>query len=74
MSGNCELGHGLRGCEKSPSQRGEWRFGKPPPDAQAALPEAHEWLICPATVANVPLAGLSLGHYHDARGPAFNSW
>lgn len=48
-------------ARKSPSQRGEWRFGKPPPDAQAALPEAHEWLISPATVADVPLAGLSFG-------------
>lgn len=41
-----------------PSQRGERRFGKPPPDAQAALPEAHEWLISPATNAVAPSAGL----------------
>ncbi len=36
-------------------------FGKPPPDAQAVLPEAHESLISPETVAEVPLTGLSVG-------------
>ncbi len=45
---------------KSPSRRGEWCFGAPPPGAQAALPEAHESLISPETVAEVPLTGLSL--------------
>lgn len=44
-------------ARKSPSRWGERSFGKPPPDAQAALPEAHEWLISPATVEEVPLAG-----------------
>ena len=35
------------------------RFGKPLPDSQAVLPEAHESLISPETVAYLPLTGLS---------------
>jgi hypothetical protein len=38
----------------------ERRFGKPTPDAQAVLPEAHESLISPETVADVTLTGLSV--------------
>jgi hypothetical protein len=36
------------------------RLGKPSPDARAAPPDAHESLIGWKTVAEVPLAGLSL--------------
>jgi hypothetical protein len=39
------------------------RLGKPPPDSHAALPEDHQWLISTETVAEVPLAGLSLCSY-----------
>ncbi|GDX95687.1 hypothetical protein LBMAG47_13510 [Planctomycetia bacterium] len=62
-------GDGLRRGEKIARAAGlERRFrvatfrrsGKSPPDSQTALPEAHEWLICPETVADVPLAGLSV--------------
>jgi len=35
----------------------------PPPDAQAAPPEAHESLVSRATVAEVPLTGLSFRHF-----------
>ena len=59
MSGNCELGRGLRTREKNATAGGAGRFEKTAPDARAAPPEAHEWLISPATVAEVPLAGLS---------------
>jgi|GEM_PF-4913209 len=38
---------------------GEWRFGEPPPDAQAVPPEAHEPLGSRKTFAEVPLTGLS---------------
>jgi hypothetical protein len=31
-------------ARKSPLQGGEWRFGEPPPDAQAAPHEEHESL------------------------------
>ena len=39
---------------------GAGRFEKPAPDARAAPPEAHESLISPKTVAEVPFTGLSL--------------
>ena len=42
------------------------RFGKLPPDAQAVLPEAHESLISPESVADVPLTGLSIGPNYRA--------
>jgi hypothetical protein len=40
---------------------GEWRFGKPSLDAQAAPPCAHESLVSRETGAEVPLTGLSFG-------------
>ena len=41
-------GDGLRRGEKIAIAAGhEWRFGEPPPEAQAALPEAHRALISP---------------------------
>ena len=60
MSGNCELGRGLRSRQKNATKAGAGRFEKPAPDARAAPPEAHESLISPKTVAEVPLTGLSL--------------
>jgi len=59
MSGNCELGQGLRRREKNATVANAGRFEKPAPDAQAALPEAHESLISRKTGAEVPLTGLS---------------
>ena len=59
MSGNCELGRGLRTREKNATEGGAGRFEKPAPDAQAALPEAHESLISRKTVEEGPLTGLS---------------
>jgi hypothetical protein len=50
----------LRRGEKIAIAGREWRFGEPPPDAQAAPPEAHEALVSRGTVAEVPLTGLSL--------------
>jgi hypothetical protein len=60
MSGNCELGRGLRRREKNATEGGAGRFEKPAPDARAAPPEAHESLIGRKTVEEVPLTGLSL--------------
>jgi hypothetical protein len=59
MSGNCELGRGLRRREKNATERGAGRFQKPAPDARAAPPEAPESLIGRKTVEEVPLTGLS---------------
>ena len=59
MSGNCELGRGLRRRQKNATEAGAGRFEKPAPDARAALPEAHESLIGRKTVAVVPLTGRS---------------
>jgi len=59
MSGNYELGRGLRRREKNANEAGAGRFEKPGPDARAASPEAHESLISRKTVAEVPLTGLS---------------
>ena len=59
MSGNCELGRGLRRREKNANEAGAGRFEKPAPDARAAPPEAHESLIGRKTVEEVPLTGLS---------------
>ena len=55
------LGDGLRRGQKIAIVGGEWRFGKPPPDAQATPPEAHEALVSRETVAEVPLTGPSFG-------------
>jgi hypothetical protein len=59
MSGNCELGRGLRRREKNANKAGAGRFEKPAPDARAAPPEAHKSLISRKTVEEVPLTGLS---------------
>ena len=59
MSGNCELGRGLRTREKNATEGGAGRFENPAPDARAAPPEAHESLIGRKTVEEVPLTGLS---------------
>ena len=59
MSGNYELGRGLRRRQKNATKAGAGSFEKPAPDARAAPPEAHESLISPKTVAVVPLTGLS---------------
>ena len=53
------LGSGLRRGEKIAIAGGEWRFGKPSLDAQAAPPCAHESLVSWETIAEVPLTGLS---------------
>ena len=58
-SGNYDLGRGLRRRQKNATKAGAGRFEKPAPDARAAPPEAHESLISPKTVAEVPLTGLS---------------
>ena len=60
MSGNCELGRGLRRRKKNATEAGAGRFEKPALDARAAPPEAHESLISRKTFAEVPLTGLSL--------------
>jgi hypothetical protein len=60
MSGNCELGRGLRRREKNATEAGAGRFEKPAPDARAAPPEAPESLIGRKTVEEVALTGLSL--------------
>ena len=54
MSGNCELGRGLRRREKKATEAGAGRFEKPAPAARAASPEVHESLISPKTVPEVP--------------------
>ena len=59
MSGNGELGRGLRRREKNATEAGARRFEKPALDARAAPPEAHESLISRKTGAEVPLTGLS---------------
>ena len=59
MSGNCELGRGLRRRKKNATEAGAGRFEKPALDARAAPPEAHESLISRKTVEDVPLTGLS---------------
>ena len=59
MSGNCELGRGLRTSEKNATEGGAGRFEKPTPHARAAPPEAHESLIGRKAVEEVPLTGLS---------------
>ena len=59
MSGNRELGRGLRRRKKKTTAGGAGRFEKPAPDARAAPPEAHELLISRKTVTDVPLTGLS---------------
>ena len=59
MSGNCELGRGLRRREKNATEGGAGRFEKTAPDARAAPPEAHESLVSRKTGAEVPLTGLS---------------
>jgi hypothetical protein len=61
MSGNCELGRGLRRPEKNVTEAGAGRFEKPAPFARTAPPEAHESLIGRTTGAGVPLTGLSFG-------------
>jgi len=61
MSGNCELGRGLRTREKNATEGGAERIEKPAPDARAAPPEAHESLIGRKTGEEVPLTGLSFG-------------
>jgi hypothetical protein len=62
MSGNCELGRGLRSREKNATEADAGRFEKPAPDAQAAPPEAQKSLISRKTVEEVPLTGLSFRH------------
>ena len=59
MSGNCELGRGLRRHEKNANKAGAERIEKPAPYARAAPPEAHESLIGRKTVEEVPFTGLS---------------
>jgi len=59
MTGTCELGRALCRREINATEAGAGRFEKTAPDARAAPPEAHEWLISPKTVADVPLTGLS---------------
>ena len=58
MSGNCELGRGLRRRQKNATEAGAGRFEKPAPDARDA---PHESLISRKSVAVVPLTGLSFG-------------
>ena len=60
MSGNCELGRGLRRRQKNATEVGAGRFEKPTPYARAAPPEAQQSFISPETVADVPLTGLSV--------------
>ena len=59
MSGNCELGRGLRRGQKNATKAVAGRFEKPAPATRAALPEAHESLIRRKTIAKAPLTGLS---------------
>ncbi len=76
MSGNFELGRGLRRREKNANEAGAGRFEKPAPAARAAPSEAHESLISRKTVADVPLAGPLLRGLrlriprHPSTGPA----
>ena len=64
MSGNCELGRGLRRREKNANKAGAGRFEKPAPYARAAPPEAQQSFISRKTVAVVPLTGC-----HYCRSP-----
>ena len=64
MSGNCELGRGLRTREYNATEAGAGRCEKPAPDARAAPPEAHESPISRKTVEEVPLTGLSFIEQH----------
>jgi len=79
MSGNCELGRGLRRRQKNATEAGAGRFKKPAPDARAAPPEAHESLISRKSVAVVPLTGLSFvlseapSGWIDSTGTSFAS-
>ena len=66
---NGGLGDGLRRGEKIAIAGGGWRFGEPPPDAQAVPPEAHESLGSRKTVAEVPLTGLSFPYFHRSMSP-----
>ena len=59
MSGNCDLGRGLRRREKNATAAGAGRFEKPSPDARAAPPEARESLIGRKTAPEVTSTGLS---------------
>jgi len=68
MSGNCELGCGLRRRTKTNTEGGAGRFEKPAPAARAAAPEAHESLIGRKTVEEEPLTGLSF------RRPPCGGW
>jgi hypothetical protein len=51
MSGNCELGRGLRRRKKNANKAGAGRFEKRAP------PEAQQSFISRKTVAVVPLTG-----------------
>ena len=62
MSGNCELGPGLRRRQKNATEAGAGRFEKTAPDVRDAPPEAHESLIGRKTVEEVPLTGLSFAN------------
>jgi hypothetical protein len=59
VSGNWELGRGLRRHQKNPTEVGAGRFEKPAPYARAAPPEAQQSFISRQTGAEVPLTGLS---------------
>jgi len=67
MSGNCELGRGLRGREKNANKAGAESFEKPALYARAAPPEAQQSFISRKTVAVVPLTGLSLDAFSVRR-------
>jgi hypothetical protein len=67
MSGNCELGRGLRRREKNATEAGAARFEKPATAARAAPPEAHESLISRGIIAEVPLTGLSFRAANTSR-------
>ncbi len=71
MSGNCELGRGLRRREKNANKPGAGCFEKPAPCTRAAPAEAHESLISRKTVSQVPLTGLSLAARGQSPSMAF---
>ena len=73
MSGNCELGRGLRTREKNATERGAGRFEKTAPDARDAPHEAHESLISRKTVEEGPLTGLSFARIQSRYAPEFNA-
>ena len=62
MSGNCELGRGLRRREKNANKSRAGRFEKPAPYARAVPPEAQQSFISRKTVAVVSLTRISLGN------------